>query len=304
MKNGPAFHVSIRASLTALIVLAAAVPAAAQDVSFSAYGEAEYVRSSGNSNDGISLGLSFTGEPGGLGLGGVGADASLRLVRVNGTNFYTIYAAPGIALGPSGKLSFGAPEPVMNTLYDGPVLGGIQQFDPLLRTTTGGLTDALYFTDVSDVPLGVRYDGTLGPVKFGASLHRLSDVDATTVELVARYPVGKLSFAGGMEIVNDGSTTESRFVLGGSADAGMWGGGLYYYDESFVTGQSGLRGFVTYEPLDRVDLNGTILTQSGGDYLLGVSMDYSFGTFGFAQIGVVDGNTSDAAYDVSVGFRF
>ena len=304
MKSGSGTGMRFGLSVAAMLAAFAPVCAGAQGVSFSAYGEAEYVRSNGNNETGFAGGVSFTSEPGAAGLGGVGLDASLRVLRVNGTSFYTLYLAPGIALGPAGKLSFGAPEPVMNGLYDGPILGGTYLFDPLVRSTTGSFTDSAYFTDVINVPLGVRYDGTVGPVSVGASLHRLSDVDATTLELVARYPLGKVSLAGGVEVVNDGSTTESRFVLGGSGDAGMWGGGLYYYDESFVTGETGLRGFVTFEPIDRVDLNGTVLTQSGGDYVLGVSMDYSFGSFGYAQIGVVDGNTSDAAYDVSVGFRF
>jgi hypothetical protein len=281
-----------------------ATSVAAQGVSISAYGEYEHLRSNGDGESAFSGGLSFSSEPGTGGFGGLGLDASVRLIRFNDDTFYTIYLAPSIALGPAGKLSFGAPEPVLNGLYDGPVLGGMQQLDPLLRPLTGGLTDSAYFSGVINVPLGLRYDGTLGPVKVGASLHRLNDVSATTLELMARYPVGKLSFAGGIEVVNDSGTTKSRIVLGGSADAGMWGGGLYYYGESLVTGQSGLRGFVTYEPTERVDLNGTVVTASGGDYLLGLSMDYSFGTFGFAQIGVADGNSSSAAYDVSVGFRF
>ncbi len=221
----------------------APVCAGAQGVSFSAYGEAEYAQGNGNSETGFAGGVSFTSEPGAAGLAGLGLDASLRVLRVNSTSFYTLYLAPSIALGPAGKLSFGAPEPVMNGLYDGPILGGTYLFDPLLRSATGSFTDSAYFTDVINVPLGVRYDGTAGPVSFGASLHRLSDVDATALELVARYPLGKVSLAGGVEVLNDGSTTESRFVLGGSGDAGVWGGGLYYYNESFVTGESGLRGY-------------------------------------------------------------
>jgi Gram-negative porin len=288
------------------ILLASALPGAALEFGngFTATGEflLQYTDSSSGSGDTFGYGTAdIAFDPSGGGFGGfVGFDA----VNGSGTNEIAGYAALSFS-GSFGKVQIGAPRAAIDDYIDTPPLAGLLFFEiGSFASDRSALTSAYLLSD-ADTPIGIRYDGNFGDLKFGTSLHRLDTTDV--FNLAANYQIGTVVVRGALEYASDSGLQETSYYLGAENTFGPVLAGVLYSDLAIVGDFRTLQLYATYSPIEKLDLTGSVWIaddSSSTSTLYGISAEYGFAQGAYVQGGIADGKDTSSSYDLSLGVKF
>jgi hypothetical protein len=289
-----------------LLAMASGVPAFALEFGDGYYTNGEFeLEVFHSSGDSETLGYATADigyqQPG----GGFGAFVGFDAVSLSGTTESAIYGAISYS-GGFGKLQFGAPRAALDDYIDTPTVGGLRIFDLGFGGVTGSIVTLVYLLQDSDVPVGLRYDGTFGDAKLGVSYHRIEDADV--LDLAVNYQLGTALLRGGIEHVSDGGTSATAYHIGAESSFGPVTAGLMYSDSEDFFSARILKGYATYSPIDKLNLTGSIWSfDQGGSNgtLYGVAADYTFAQGIYLEGGVADGtNSTDTIVNASLGLKF
>ncbi|MGB3314468.1 MAG: hypothetical protein WBB85_08640, partial [Albidovulum sp.] len=202
-----------------------------------------------------------------------------------------------------GKFSFGIPRNAASAVSRMPDLGGSKLVSLEQDILTGGIVEAVYLLG-DDTPIGLRYDAEYGMMKAAVSYHRLSDLDTNVFDLAIGYDTGRFFANGSLELVKPGATSSQSAIhveIGASAD--HYEAGLGYTGGSNVVPDA-LMAWATYRPMDQLGVTATVLDVDGASTIYGLSGKYTVWQGAYVQAGVVDTTSSDALWDLSLGYQF
>jgi len=284
----------------ALLCFASPWPAAAQGMdalSFTGGLEFEHTRRNGASGSNVSgeLFLRYDG-PIGFELGG-DIDHDLE----TGTDFSVPFAALSFGFGP-GVLAVGAPQPIADQLIDLPAFAGNREmqlaFDQRTTSVVTGIAKAN-----SEQIYGARMTLETGALRYGASLHRVTDQSGTHWQVAGEYEAAPGSQIEGTVEGEDGNL---GVTVGANHQAGQFDMGLYLVSQNIVGDTEAATAYVGFAVSDALTVRGHVRTEDGtvSGNLVGVEAEYGFGNGAYAQFGATDGNTQSMALDASVGFKF
>ncbi len=292
---------------TTVIVFSSGSPLQALDFGdgFSATGEfeLEYFDVSGGGT-GETLGyatadIGYQQPAGGFG-GFIGFDA----FTIDGDREIAIYGALSYS-GGVGKLQFGVPRPALDDYLDTPTIGGLRFFDIALGNFSGSAITRAYLLADSDTPVGLRYDGTFGDARIGASYHRIEDTDV--FDIAANYQIGNVLLRAGIEHISGPGTDSTSFSLGAEATIGPVNAGVLLTDAGDITGQQVAQIYAVYSPIENLNLTGAVWAVDDGtdtETLYGLAADYTFAQGAYVEAGVADGSGGDSLYNLSLGLKF
>lgn len=263
------------------------------ELEYSTDGDDSYSLLYGN----VDIGYSFDGSGRGLGL-------DLGLTGYLGDDPFgdaAVFAALSYSTD-FGKFSFGLPRNASSGMSRMPVIGGTQAIGLGQRAYLGDLplTDYL-LTD--DPYAGVRYDGEFGAVKAAASAHHFRQ-DTNLVDVALTY-TGGFVFAGGSlqyyDFDNGTKATTLHGEIGAATDFYEAGLGVTSGDNALP---DSWQAWAMYRPVENLDLTASMLDAEGSAALWGLSAKYNVFRGGYVQGGVSNTRSTDARWDVSVGFSF
>lgn len=157
----------------------------------------------------------------------------------------------------------------------------------------------------SERAFGVRYDTTSGPLSYGVSWHRISsdfgDVDAFSG--AARYTVGTLTYAGGIEHLNGPGDSATLARVGVEADYDPLRAHLYLFKGDSGVSPDAVEVGVSYDVMANLTIGATYMDIDDSVDLLGITAKYNIANGGYVQAGITDVD-SDTFFDLSVGYRF
>lgn len=290
--------------IVAALLGASSLPAAALDFGngFSATGEVEVEYFS----DGSGLGSETVGY-GSVDLayqqqgGGFGAFVGVDAFRFFGEDFAAVYGAVTYS-GDFGKIQIGAPRAALDDYFDAPILGGFRLSQFELGSGTSVLT-LIALTGEIETPVGLRYDGTAGAAKFGASYHSVNG--ARILDVAGNYSLGNTVLSAGVEYIESGGFDQTMYHLGAEATFGKVKLGALLSDLAIFSLNS-TQLYAIYSPTSELDL--TVSAMSIDDVLSGTlysaAARYTFTTGLYAEAGFLDNSVSDPLYTVSLGMTF
>lgn len=284
----------------ALLSLLAPLPVAAQGMdalSFSGDIEFEHTRRNGASNTlgSAELMLRYEG-PFGFELGGeidenleTGADAALP--------FFAITFDAGL-----GTVAVGAPQPVADQLIDIPDFAGIREQQIAFEGRTTGLAAGLA-KSLDEQIYGVRFTSDAGQLRYGASVHKLTNRSGAHWQVAGEYQAGIDSQ---IEGVIEGEDGNLGFTLGAAHASGQFDMGLYLISQRIVGSTDAAVAYVGYSLSSALTLRGHLRAENGtvDNNMIGIEAEYGFSNGAYAQFGAADGNNTSMTLDASVGFRF
>ncbi|MEI4486503.1 hypothetical protein V8J36_09890 [Frigidibacter sp. MR17.14] len=215
-----------------------------------------------------------------------------------------VYGAGKMALG-NGVISAGVPRSSMDTFLDIPALGGSQSVDLATGVMTRGFVGTTYLHS-GDTPWGLRYDGTFQQATVSGSVHQFEG-DGTVIDGTVSVKAGQFTLSAGAENVDRRDNSGVNTVSGVKYDAGGWQGGLYYSDVQRPGDMSGWTGYGSWTPGGPLTITGSVIAtrQDGrGSTLYGASAEYTVWENAYVQGGVLDGDDTDATWDLSMGWKF
>jgi hypothetical protein len=292
--------------LVSLLALVTAAPAQALDFGdgWSTTGEFE-LEAYHSSGDTETIGYGTADLAYQQPAGGFGAFVGFDAVSTGGDNESALYGALSYS-GGFGKVQVGVPRAVLDDYVDTPSLAGLRIFDLGFGGVTGSIVTQAYLLQDSDVPVGLRYDGTFGDAKLGVSYHRIEDADV--LDLAVNYQLGAALLRGGIEHVNDSGSSATAYHIGAEGSFGPVTAGLMYSDSEDFFSARILKGYATYSPIDKLNLTGSIWSfDQGGSNgtIYGVAADYTFAQGIYLEGGVADGtNSTDTIVNASLGLKF
>lgn len=284
----------------ALLSLLAPLPVAAQGMdglSFSGDIEFEHTRRNGASNTlgSAELMLRYEG-PFGFELGGeidenleTGADASLP--------FFAVTFDAGL-----GTIALGAPQPVADQFIDIPDFAGIREqqiaFEGRSTSLATGLAKSL-----DEQIYGARFTSDAGQLRYGASVHKLTNRSGAHWQVAGEYQAGIDSQ---IEGVIEGEDGNLGFTLGAAHSSGQFDMGLYLISQRIVGSTDAAVAYVGYSLSNALTLRGHLRAENGtvDNNMIGIEAEYGFSNGAYAQFGAADGNNTSMTLDASVGFRF
>jgi hypothetical protein len=209
-----------------------------------------------------------------------------------------------------GDFTIGSPRPLFDTLSPAPEIGLNRAIDLELSAVEGPtLGIAALVSDDLDI-YGISFRGEQGGFTYGAAVHQADDEDDTRiVELVGSYSFGAPRVYGGVELI-DGDFSIDRLLFGGVYETDVWSVGAEFGRVSFFGDSIDIvQIFGDYEVIDGLTIGGQFKQISVGPdeaQIFGLSGEYSFGTGGFAHLGVTSVNDifDQDFVNASVGFRF
>jgi hypothetical protein len=246
--------------------------------------------------------------------GSIGFGFVLDLVGMEsfGAGFSASAITGGLVLTTEfGEFTVGNPRPLLSTMIDTPMIGGLRTYDVQLENLSGSTLEFLNLTtDEVDI-YGASFKGSAGAITYGISYHTVEEIDGSRiVELAATYQLGKALIQAGMEAVDINPIGEiDKHFLGATYVEDRWSAGLMltFFEQSAVKIRT-TRLFGDYEVSDAFKvgaqaLNFEIGGTSGTSY--GLTGEYGFGSGGFAELGsLFSSGGDDAIYQVSIGYRF
>lgn len=296
-------------STFALFLLSAASPALALDFGNGFYTtgefELEYLDGAGFSGETFAYGEADIGwEQEGGGFGAFIGFDTFALEEQEETAFYGALSYSGSF----GKVQIGAPRPALDDYLETPDLGGSALFDLELSQLSGSIIPVLYLGSDTDAPLGLRYDGSFGAAKIGASYHNIDELDADVLDVAVNYQLGQVELRAGAEHINAESVSETSYFLGAEGDFGQFSAGLLYGDIGLSGGVNSLQVYGVYRPIEGLDVTATFLSlDSGGSNqdVYGLAANYTFYQGVYAEVGFLDGDlSSDQIWNASLGVKF
>lgn len=246
--------------------------------------------------------------------GGLGFGADLALVQIEdldgGVSGNAIWGGLVLTTG-FGEFTVGNPRPLLKTMIDSPYVGGLRTFDLELSSLTGSSLETLLVFQEGVDSYGVSFMGGSDALTYGASYHALSQgpFDADVLELALTYQLGKTRIQAGAEVVDTPSFDSEKLLIGATYEADRWSAGLMI--SSFSQGTSdidSLKLWGDYSVTEALTLGAQVMSIDGSSSqtLYGITGEYGFGAGGFAELGILDSDSSgsDAIYQASVGYRF
>lgn len=284
----------------ALLCFLAPLPAVSQGMeplSFSGDVEFEHTRRNGASNTLGSADLMLRYEgPFGFELGGeidenleTGADASLP--------FAAVTFDAGL-----GTVALGAPQPVADQLIDIPDFAGIREqqigFEGRTTSLATGLAKSL-----GEQVYGARFTSDAGQLRYGASIHKLTNRSGAHWQVAGEYQAGIDSQIEGVVEGEDGNL---GITLGAAHKSGQFDMGLYLISQRIVGATDAALAYVGVSVSPALTLRGHLRTEDGtvSNNMVGIEAEYGFSNGAYAQFGAADGNNTSMTLDASVGFRF
>ena len=153
--------------------------------------------------------------------------------------------------------------------------------------------------------MGLRYDGTFGTTRLGASYHSIEGTDV--INLAANYRIGEATLRGAVEHLRDDGGSATSYFLGAESQLGPVNAGILYSNLGASGDAEALQLYATYKPIDQLALTANVAavdTGSSNSTLYGLSADYNFNQGVYVQAGVADGNSSTSVYNLSLGLKF
>lgn len=280
------------------------------------YGEFGYYDT--GSNDGslyridIDMGLAPPSGANGFGLGfSLGIDAF-------GESGYDVSALyPAIELGTGiGKFSLGVPRSVLDRGYFPERKFANNTFlDLEIRMIEASLVGTHYLHN-DDPVYGLRYDGTFGNTKVGASYHLIetssnnADAYALAVSHTFAGSGNMVDFMlyGGVEHLVEGTSDITKYRIGAEGYWDKMTAGISHSDWNPSSGMSLTTAYLDYEVLQNLTLTGSLgHTKAGGGmniYGLGVQYDFLKNAYVKASVVDTDSSGSDPFYEVMLGWKF
>lgn len=284
----------------ALLLLLSPLPVAAQGMealTFSGNVEFEHTRRNGASNTlgSADLMLRYDG-PVGFELGGE-IDENLETGADSALPFFAVTFDAGL-----GSVALGAPQPVADLLIDIPDFAGIREqhiaFEGRTTNIAAGLAKSL-----DEQIYGARFTADSGQLRYGASIHKLTNRSGAHWQLAGEYQTGIDSQ---IEGVIEGEDGNLGITLGAAHASGQFDMGLYLISQRIVGSTDAAVAYVGYSVSSALTLRGHLRTESGtvDNNLIGIEAEYGFSNGAYAQFGAADGNKTSMVLDASVGFRF
>ncbi|WP_126976795.1 hypothetical protein [Frigidibacter oleivorans] len=216
------------------------------------------------------------------------------------------YGALRLKVG-NGEIRAGVPRAALDDFMDIPALGGSRYLDLGYGQLTSSLVSSHYLFG-GKTPWGLRYDTTLGNVDLAGSAHQFADEQTKVLDVAAAWHLGAVTLSAGAEQVeSDDHASGTSVILGAKAGNGPIEGGLYWSNLENPGDIEAFTAYGTWRPSTPVSVTGSFVTarEDGRESTLyGVSADYTFWQGAYVQGGVTDGDSEDATYDLSVGFKF
>lgn len=284
----------------ALLLLLSPLPVAAQGMealTFSGDVEFEHTRRNGASNTlgSADLMLRYDG-PVGFELGGE-IDENLETGADSALPYFAVTFDAGL-----GSVALGAPQPVADLLIDIPDFAGIREqhiaFEGRTTNIAAGLAKSL-----DEQIYGARFTADSGQLRYGASIHKLTNRSGAHWQLAGEYQTGIDSQ---IEGVIEGEDGNLGITLGAAHASGQFDMGLYLISQRIVGSTDAAVAYVGYSVSSALTLRGHLRTESGtvDNNLIGIEAEYGFSNGAYAQFGAADGNKTSMVLDASVGFRF
>ncbi|RMA41386.1 porin [Rhodophyticola porphyridii] len=140
-----------------------------------------------------------------------------------------------------------------------------------------------------EMPWGLRYDGQIGNLSFGASVHRFDDADMTAVGLAARYRFDEtLSLAAGYEESSEPTRDMRAMFASVDVDYGRYGGQLIYSEIGEVDGMrvSMVTASGFFRPIEPLTLSLTLrdISEIDEPYYM-VEAEYELGRGAYLSLG-------------------
>lgn len=270
--------------------------------------EYEYLDSDGSDEDVLYGDIDFAIRPGSFATGvPIGFGLGIEAIHVDSSTETAIYPVLTFDTG-MGVISAGIPRPVNPDYLRTPVFAGNRLLDLEARILSGSFVELAYLIG-DETPYGLRYDGEFGAFSIGASYHDFHDADAEALDLALRYEQGDFAVMAAVERLDGAGDSSTSYSIGAEGRIGRLKGGLVYSSVEVMGDADVLHGYLTYTPLDRLDLTLSALhaDSGGGDSTIyGLSADYTFYRGAYVQAGYVDSDESgfDGILDLSLGWRF
>lgn len=208
-----------------------------------------------------------------------------------------------------GKLSLGVPRAALDSyLANVPTVAGAVPFDiGAVGSTKRSLVTSAYLFGNDEVPVGLRYDGSFGSAKVGASYQRFNDTDI--IDLAANYSLGQATLTGAIEHLKDSGSSDTRYFIGAETKFGQVTAGVLWSGNYALSNDAAIEAYAKYKPVEQLEVSATALNLdvgSGASTVYGVAADYSFSQGAYVQAGVADTFTSssDTAVNLAFGLRF
>lgn len=297
-----------RAALAASLVIGAAPFATAQDLGDarpSGGFELEYLVQDGSNNtyldgqiDMMHRGMSAGAVQLGFDLG---VDATFDLTR--GGEMYALYGA--IVVDPGfGNFAVGAPRSIGGMLIDRPAFAGNKALSNLADVVVPPVADSMSKL-TKEQSFGLRYDNEAGALRYGASIQKVNEIHGLFVQAAAEYSFGQ----GQIEGLIENNTKEGglSMLLGVNGTAGQFDYAVYAGDQRTILDGTGLQASIGYAVSDSLRVGGDLARVDIGNSmtdLWGLSGQYDFAGGAYAQLGVSDGEDTQALWDASIGFEF
>ncbi|MCK4713040.1 MAG: hypothetical protein KAT26_09195 [Marinosulfonomonas sp.] len=260
----------------------------------------------------IDMGLAPPSGANGLGLG-----FSLGIDAFGSSGFDASALYPAVELGTGiGKFSFGVPRSVLDRGYLSEHKFANNSFvDVEIRTLEASVLGAHYL-DSDDSVWGLRYDGSFGDTKVGASYHFIDSTgsDAEAFALAASHTfesagsMADFMVYGGVEHLVAGSSDFTSYRIGVEGYWDRMTAGLSYTDQGASSSLSFTTVYVDYKAMDNLTLTGSLGRIESGSgqniYGLGVQYDFLKGAYAKASFVDTDSSGSDPFVEVMVGWKF
>lgn len=218
-----------------------------------------------------------------------------------GTDFSVPYLAVTFGIGP-GQLAVGAPQPVADQIIDLPDFAGNRElqlgYDQRTTSVATGIAKAR-----GEQIYGARLTGDSGALRYGASVHRITNEAGTFWQMAGEYGFGAGTQVEGTVEGEDGNL---GVTVGANHEAGQFDMGFYLTSQRIVGVTEAATAFVGFAVSDALTVRGHVRAEDGtvNGNMVGVEAEYGFGNGAFAQVGAADGNTTSMTLDASVGFKF
>lgn len=224
---------------------------------------------------------------------------------------------PAIELG-SGieKFSFGAPRSVLDRGYfPERKFANSSSVDLELRTIEASLVGSLYLHS-DDTIYGLRYDGTFGNTKVGASYHYIdatggnADAFAIAVSHIFSGPSSMVDFMlyGGVEHLTLTSSDLTKYRIGAEGYWDRMTAGFSYSNWEDSSNLTFTTAYVDYMVLDDLTLTASLghISSGSGMNIYGVGVQYDFLNKAYVKASILDTDSSgsDPFVEVMLGWEF
>lgn len=293
-------------ALAALVISAFPLCAHAQGLETSGNVDLEFLRGNSASSTLLSGDVMLRYRSGSFG-GELGTDSDF--VLDGGGEFKSIYAAALVGTA-FGEFAIGAPESAADMLIDVPSFAGMKAIDaggflpgqPLTLGTPSVVGAIAKGEDRQSY--GLRYSGSSGDIRYGASFHRFDGSEDTILQAAAEYTMGQTQIEGMIE--NESLQGGFSGLIGVAHDQGQYTVSAYLSRQTITADGTTFQLNGDYRLSENLTIGGSFARKDFGSeqYLYGVTAGWGFGNGAYLSGGVADGDNTGLLMDASVGYKF